>query len=194
MNEGTDFDTTPERLHPVSASVRSLSFYHSPCSPSSPPPSIPVLPGDGDVRRTRPLPVWLHNSRCAFFVFTAVTQRHQYLLQSDTSQMSIACLNGLNTGAPRPALFEVFPQKHTCQTCLFSVRGDKDGGFCQRGTSSSLINGPPKDSVLIMRTPADNMEEGVFIIIRPRANIGRLPSCLAGERLIARRHLSDWLF
>lgn len=146
------------------------------------------------MRRTRPLPVWLHNSRCAFFVFTAVTQRHQFLLQSDTSQMCIACLNGLNTGAPRPALFEVFPQKHTCQTCLFSVRGDKDGGFCQRGTSSSLINGPPKDSVLIMRTPADNMEEGVFIIIRPRANIGRLPSCLAGERLIARRHLSDWLF
>lgn len=48
-------------------------------------------------------------------------------------------------------------------------------------------------------TPADDMEESVFIIIRLRgSNIGRRSSSLAvteaEERLIAWRHLSYWLF
>ena len=133
--------------------------------------------------RTRPLPVWLHDGRCASLLLQP--------LHSDFSihfrAIRLYCC--LNTRASGPALFEMFPPP-----ACFSVRGDENWGFCQWGTSLSLINGPPKDSRLIMRTPADNMEEGVFIIIWPQGNIGRLSSCLAGERLIARRHLSDWLF
>lgn len=68
-------------------------------------------------------------------------------------------------------------------------------------TPSSPINGPPKGSVeelVILRTPADNMEDSVFIIIRLQGNIGGPSSSLAvteaGERLIAWSHLSYWLF
>lgn len=49
-----------------------------------------------------------------------------------------------------------------------------------------------------VRTSADNMEESVFIIRRPRGNTGRPSSSLAvteaGGRLIAWSHLSYWLF